>query len=81
MFVFPFGLRLKYSMSRRFPPPTFFTFVFTDAKGGHMYAACLRFYEVMEKADIVQLLVSQFGADVVSSAQYNVTIPVLRFDA
>jgi hypothetical protein len=60
-FVFPHALRLKFSTMRRFPLPTFFTFVFTDAKGGHMYAACLRFYEELTSAEVKRLLTLLYG--------------------
>lgn len=52
MFIFPHGLRLKYSAQKRFPVPVYFTFVFTDEKGAHIYAACLKFYEKMSNQEV-----------------------------
>jgi hypothetical protein len=52
MFAFPHDLRLTYSSTVRFPLPVFFSFVFTNSKGHHRYAACLRFYEIVPKEEI-----------------------------
>jgi hypothetical protein len=53
VFVFPHGLKIKKSPKLDFPLPDFFTFVFTDVKGKHLYTACLRFYEAIS-IDVVQ---------------------------
>jgi hypothetical protein len=47
VFVFPHSLKLKYQSKSNFPLPNFFTFVFTDVKGRHLYTACLRFHELI----------------------------------
>lgn len=52
MFIFPHGLQLKYSTKKRFPIPVYFTFVFTDEKGAHIYTACLKFYEKMSNQEV-----------------------------
>ena len=49
MFAFPQDLSLRNSEPNRFPLPIFFTFVFTNDKGDHLYAACLQFYEKVRK--------------------------------
>lgn len=41
-------MKLVYASKNRFPMPAFFTFVFTDANGDHLYVACLRFYEAVD---------------------------------
>lgn len=63
MFAFPDDLRLTYSSLNRFPLPVFFTFVFTDQNGGHLYAACLRFYEVVPAADLQPVFAQVYGTD------------------
>ena len=52
MFGFPHGLKLHYGNRQRYPLPIFFTFVFTDYKGDHFYAECLRFYEIISSEEI-----------------------------
>ena len=54
----------------RFPLPVFFAFVFTDAKGTHMYAACLRFYEIVPVEDLKKVFSDIYGDDKVSLAGY-----------
>jgi len=63
MFVFPHDLRLKYSPKLNFPIPDFFTFVFTDVKGRHLYTTCLRFYELLDKAEVAAVLSEVFGSE------------------
>ena len=63
MFVFPHGLQLKHCKRQSFPLPDFFTFVFTDVHGRHLYTTCLRFYEVIPHEDIVQFLKLMYGED------------------
>lgn len=53
IFTFPHDLRIQQCSRQDFPLPDFFTFVFTDVLGRHMHAACLRFYEVVPKEDIL----------------------------
>ena len=61
LFAFPHDLRLSYSSTIRFPLPVFFTFVFTDAKGVHMYAACLRFYEIVPQHELESIIHQVYG--------------------
>jgi len=63
MFAFPHDLRLKYSEEGRFPMPIFFTFVFTDTMGDHIYAACLRFYEKVPRAEIERIFQYLYGKE------------------
>jgi hypothetical protein len=63
MFAYPNDLRLKFSSTIRFPLPVFFTFVFTDAKGVHMYAACLRFYEIVPREELEVTFKQVYGDD------------------
>eukprot|EP00605_Chrysophyceae_sp_TOSAG23-4_P000418 GSChrysophyteH1.ASY1.ANO1.474.1 assembled CDS len=67
LFAFPHGLRLEFESSNRYPLPHFFTFVFTDADGKHMYAACLHFYEKLSGAEVQDVFESIFGDDKVMS--------------
>lgn len=53
VFVFPHGLQLLESKKDLYPLPVFFTFVFTDAKGDHYYAACLQFYELVSESILI----------------------------
>jgi hypothetical protein len=52
-FIFPAGLSLKYSSKKQFPIPVYFPFVFTNEKGSHLYAACLKFYEKMDQNEFL----------------------------
>ena len=63
LFAFPHDLRLEYSNLNRFPLPVFFTFVFTDAFGGHLYAACLRFYEKITQSDLETVFTEVYGTN------------------
>ena len=54
VFVFPHGLQLIESKRGEYPLPVFFTFVFTDAKGEHYYAACLQFYELVNECTLIR---------------------------
>lgn len=64
IFVFPHYLKLKHRPRSNFPLPNFFTFVFTDVKGRHLYTACLRFYELLP-FDLVQNAAHEiYGPDV-----------------
>jgi hypothetical protein len=61
MFVFPHGLQLKYCKKQSFPLPDFFTFVFTDVHGRHLYTTCLRFYEVIPHDEIHAFFSTMYG--------------------
>jgi hypothetical protein len=64
VFVFPHSLKLKQKPKSNFPLPNFFTFVFTDVKGRHLYTACLRFYELIP-FDVVKTVADEiYGSDV-----------------
>lgn len=63
MFVFPHGLQLKYCKKQSFPLPDFFTFVFTDVHGRHLYTTCLRFYEVISQEEVEKFFKSMYGED------------------
>ncbi len=63
MFAFPNDLRLTYSSLNRFPLPVFFTFVFTDQNGAHLYAACLRFYEIVPVEDLQPVFREVYGEE------------------
>jgi hypothetical protein len=67
LFAFPHDLRLEFESSNRYPLPHFFTFVFTDADGKHMYAACLHFYEKLLPEEVQQVFETIFGDDKVMS--------------
>ena len=67
MFAFPHDLRLSYSTIIRFPLPVFFSFVFTNSKGMHRYAACLRFYEIVPKEEILEVFREVYGPEQVST--------------
>lgn len=66
LFAFPSDLRLTYNSLNKFPLPNFFTFVFTDEEGNHLYAACLQFYEAVSFDDLVPVYESIYGAEHVS---------------
>ena len=64
MFAFPYGLSTDFTVKNNYPVPNFFfTFVFTNAEGGHLYAACLRFWEKVPSAEVTTLFESVFGDD------------------
>jgi uDENN domain len=63
MFAFPHDLRLSYSSTILFPLPVFFSFVFTNSKGMHRYAACLRFYEIVPKEEIESVFRDVYGPE------------------
>lgn len=46
----------------QYPLPVFFTFVFTDQDGKHLYAACLKFFEVLSP-DLFQPIVENIYGD------------------
>lgn len=52
-FMFPHGLRLELCERSQYPLPSFFTFVFTDQDGKHLYVACLKFYEEVSLEDLL----------------------------
>jgi hypothetical protein len=61
LFAFTHDLRIRYSINKRFPIPVFFTFVFTDLKGDHLYAACLRFYELLDHKEYEEQFKNVYG--------------------
>jgi hypothetical protein len=63
VFVFPHDLKLEYTQRFNFPIPNFFTFVFTDVKGRHLYAACLRFYEELPRELVDPIASAMFGEE------------------
>ena len=77
MFVFPHGLLLKHDKKQSFPLPDFFTFVFTDIHGRHMYTACLRFYEVVPQREIEKFvkLTYDYDNDVIRMDEMNIFTP------
>lgn len=62
-FMFPQGLRLELRDRNEYPLPSFFTFVFTDQDGKHMYVACLKFYEEVKKDDLLPAFQQIWGND------------------
>lgn len=54
-FVFPYGLKIKYSQQKRFPVHETFSFVLTDEKGKQQYVACLLFYEEIIQFQLEEL--------------------------
>jgi hypothetical protein len=69
MFAFPHQLSLTRGSISQFPLPVFFTFVFTDEKGAHLYVACLRFFESVDLDDARRILASIHSPDTVSALQ------------
>lgn len=63
LFAFPSGMRLVYNSLNRFPLPVFFTLVFTDVNGDHLYAACLRFYEAIDARELSAVFRKIYGAE------------------
>jgi hypothetical protein len=61
IFAFPRHLRLQVSSKNQYPLPIFYTFVFTDQDGRHMYAACLKFFEAVELKDLGDVISSVYG--------------------
>lgn len=69
MFTFPHNIQLKYCAITDFPIPDYFTFVFTDIKGKHQYVACLRFYDIIPKEDVLPMFHSIYGEGNGSSSE------------
>lgn len=65
-FMFPHGLRLDLCDRHQYPLPSFFTFVFTDQDGKHLYVACLKFYEEVNKEDLLPAFQEIWGEGKVS---------------
>jgi hypothetical protein len=61
VFAFPRNLRLETGLKSEYPLPVFYTFVFTDQEGRHMFAACLKFYEPVPLSSIEPLAQEMFG--------------------
>eukprot|EP01033_Poteriospumella_lacustris_P001369 gene1367-997_t len=68
-FMFPHGLRLELCDRNQYPLPSFFTFVFTDQDGKHLYVACLKFYEDVPKEDLMAGFRQLWGDDEIHTAQ------------
>lgn len=66
-FMFPHGLRLELCELNEYPLPSFFTFVFTDQDGKHLYVACLKFYELVKKEDLMPTFQQLWGTEKVTS--------------
>ena len=66
MFTFPHNLELAYSKVNEYPLPLFFTFVFTDQDGQHLYVACLKFYEMINLSEVFPVFQSIYGDEAVS---------------
>lgn len=52
MFCFPRGVRLKRSSKFDQPPPSAFSYVFTEDMGRRVYVSCLVFYEEVDSAKV-----------------------------
>lgn len=63
VFAFPRYLRLQVSSISQYPLPIFYTFVFTDQDGRHMYAACLKFYEAVDIQDLNEVMKDVYGEE------------------
>lgn len=63
VFAFPKGLRLKATARGEYPLPSFFTFVFTDQDGQHLYVACLQFYESLSRKDLLPAFEELWGKE------------------
>jgi hypothetical protein len=65
VFAFPKHLRVIRGKKSEYPLPLYFTFVFTDQDGKHLYAACLQFYEVVPMELFQPIVDGIYGSDVV----------------
>lgn len=63
VFAFPRNLPLQVNSFHEYPLPVFYTFVFTDQEGHHLYAACLKFYESVPLSDLEDTAKSIYGED------------------
>ena len=61
MFAFPHDLRLLCVQSQSYPSPEIFTFVYTDARGHLLHAACLKFFEPVEESMLLHLMSRLYG--------------------
>ncbi len=59
--IFQHDLRLRKCSRQDFPLPDYFTFVFTDVKGRHLHAACLRFYEIVPQEEVRNVFSTTYG--------------------
>ena len=48
-----------------YPLPVYYTFVFTDQDGHHLYAACLTFFEKVDLADLANVAHNIWGDNIV----------------
>lgn len=66
IFAFPRNLRLQVNSLSEYPLPVYYTFVFTDEKGRHQYAACLKFFEKVPLSDLDHIAKDIWGDELVS---------------
>jgi hypothetical protein len=45
-------MKLELCESNQYPLPSFFTFVFTNQDGKHLYVACLKFFEKIDASTL-----------------------------
>jgi len=57
MFCFPRGVRLKRSSKFDQPPPSAFSYVFTEDMGRRVYVSCLVFYEEVDSVKVREALI------------------------
>lgn len=55
IFSFPKDLKIILKNKNDYPLPIYYTFVFTDINGKHMYVSCLKFYEKLKEEDLVDV--------------------------
>lgn len=65
VFAFPRHLRIQRGKRNEYPLPVFFTFVFTDQDGNHLYAACLKFFEILSPDSLEPIVKEIYGDKVV----------------
>eukprot|EP00981_Chlorochromonas_danica_P011325 scaffold3873_cov177-Ochromonas_danica.AAC.5 len=61
VFAFPRHLRIQRGKRNEYPLPVFFTFVFTDQDGNHLYAACLKFFEILSPNSLEPIVKEIYG--------------------
>ena len=78
-FIFPYGLKLKYSYQKCFPVHESFSFVLTDENGRHMHASCLLFYEEIKSNELVEMQAAIQAITAVSIIQYYQHVYIINF--
>ncbi|RYH32736.1 hypothetical protein EON65_00110 [archaeon] len=82
VFAFPRHLRLIRSKKNEYPLPVFFTFVFTDQDGKHLYAACLKFFEAVPAELCMPVVKGIYGDNFVSHpAPYPLSCITTKFSS